>query len=144
MMLKATFCATLLSLALILGISPAFAKTAVFEIKGDPSIPKALITRDPVSVWQNYPLLKRIASCESWGTPYKEPRQFLSDGSVLKGVINPTDIGLAQINEPTWGTTAKKLGYDIYTADGNLKMAIYIYDHYGSSPWVYSEGCWNK
>jgi hypothetical protein len=49
-----------------------------------------------------------MASCESWGDPNKEPRQFLPDGSVLRGFPNPQDIGLAQINVPTWGKIATK------------------------------------
>lgn len=72
-----------------------------------------------------------------------EPRQF-KDGKVLLGYPNPNDVGLAQINEPTWGATAKRLGFDIYTAQGNLAMAKWIFNTYGSAPWKYSEGCWGK
>jgi len=72
------------------------------------------------------------------------PREFLPDGSVLKGYPNPHDIGLAQINEPTWGKKAKELGYDIYTYQGNLMMAKWIFDHQGSKPWNWSKGCWGQ
>ena len=47
----------------------------------------------------------------------------------------------AQINLPIWGKTAKQLGFDLYTYDGNLEMAKWIFDHYGSKPWTYSKGC---
>jgi hypothetical protein len=40
-------------------------------------------------------------------------RQFLPDGSVLRGFPNPQDIGLAQINVPTWGKIATKLSFDL-------------------------------
>ena len=91
-----------------------------------------------------YALLKHITSCESWGDPNKEPREFLPDGSVLRGYPNPDDIGLAQINVPTWGKIAQQLGFNLYTYQGNLDMAKWIFDHYGSAPWKYSEGCWGK
>jgi hypothetical protein len=93
------------------------------------------------SDWVGYALLKHIASCESWGDPNKEPRQFLPDGSVLRGYPNPNDIGLAQINIPTWGAQAAELGLDLKTYEGNLGMAKWIFDHYGSAPWVYSQKC---
>lgn len=85
-------------------------------------------------IWANYSLLKHIASCENWGDPNKEPREFLPDGTVLRGYPNPNDVGLAQINVPTWGATAKQLGFDLDTYQGNLDMAEWIFDHYGSAP----------
>jgi hypothetical protein len=95
-------------------------------------------------IWAGFALLKHIASCESWGDPNKEPREFNASGTVLRGYPNPNDIGLAQINIPTWGTTAKALGFDLYTYQGNLDMAKWIFDHYGSGPWKYSKGCWGQ
>lgn len=95
-----------------------------------------------LSDWEGYRLLERIASCESWGDPNKEPRQFLPDGSVLHGEINSDDIGMAQINAPIWGAKAVYLGFDIYTSEGNLGMAKWIFDHYESQPWFWSEKCW--
>jgi hypothetical protein len=94
--------------------------------------------------WAGYALLKHIASCESTGNVNGVPRQFLPNGSVLRGYPNPDDIGLAQINLPTWGATAQKLGLNIYTYDGNLAMAKWIFNHYGSGPWKYSKGCWQS
>jgi hypothetical protein len=95
-------------------------------------------------VWAGYALLKRITSCESWGDPDKEPREFAENGSVLHGYPNPNDIGLGQINVPTWGKTAQQLGFNLYTYEGNLNMAKWIFNHYGPAPWKYSEGCWGK
>jgi hypothetical protein len=94
------------------------------------------------AIWTNYPLLKHITSCESWGDPNKEPREFDASGTVIRGYPNPNDIGLGQINLPTWGTKAKELGFDLYTYQGNVAMSKWIFDHYGSAPWKYSEGCW--
>ena len=84
------------------------------------SQPKNLVESQ---IWQSRPLLKHIASCESWGDPNKEPREFTANGQVLHGYPNPEDIGLAQINLPTWGATAAKLGFNLYTYQGNLNMA---------------------
>jgi hypothetical protein len=95
-------------------------------------------------IWAGYVLLKHITSCESWGDPNKEPREFGPDGKVLHGYPNPQDIGLGQINLPTWGEKAKELGFDLNTYDGNLGMSKWIFDHYGWKPWVYSESCWGS
>jgi hypothetical protein len=95
-------------------------------------------------VWVGYPLLKHIASCESWGDPNKEPREFLPDGSILRGYPNPDDIGLAQINAPLWAKTAEAHGWDIFTYQGNLAMAKWLFDQYGSKPWNWSKGCWGQ
>lgn len=104
------------------------------------------MTMTAPDIWAGYALLKRIASCESWGDPNKEPRQFLPNGSVLRGYPNPDDIGLAQINVPTWGGVAKKLGFNIYTYNGNLAMAKWIFDNDSQHQenWHWSEGCWGK
>jgi hypothetical protein len=94
-------------------------------------------------IWDGYPLLKMIGSCESNGDPNEEPRQFNTDGTLLRGYPNPNDVGAMQINVPTWGAKAKELGFDIYTYGGNIAMGKWIFDTYGSQPWKYSENCWH-
>jgi hypothetical protein len=121
-------------------LTPLIAHSAVYKVI-PASEPKNLVEGQ---IWAAYPLLKHIASCESWGDPNKEPREFNALGTVLRGYPNPNDIGLAQINLPTWGAKAKELGFDLYTYQGNLGMAKWIYDHYGSAPWKYSKGCWGQ
>lgn len=83
------------------------------------------------------PILKRIAACES------ETRQFNTDGTVLRGWMNPLDVGLMQINEKYHLSTATKLGYDIHTLEGNADYAKYLYDTQGVKPWVHSSHCWD-
>jgi hypothetical protein len=127
-------------------ITPAQAETAAISPARPPKIAQDTTSNPQGSndAWAGYALLKHIASCESWGDPNKEPRQFLPDGSVLHGFPNPNDIGLAQINAPIWQAKAESLGFDIFTYAGNLKMAKWIFDNYGSQPWYWSEGCWGK
>jgi hypothetical protein len=119
-------------------LTPLVARSAVYRVI-PASQPQNLVEGQS---WAGYTLLKHITSCESWGDPNKEPREFLPDGTVLRGYPNPEDIGLGQINIPTWGAKAKELGFDLYTYAGNLAMSKWIFDHYGSGPWKYSEGCW--
>ena len=80
----------------------------------------------------------RIAYCES------RDRQFDEDGKVLRGNINSYDMGRYQINTLHWAETAKKLGYDLSTEDGNEAMAFYLYQKFGTRPWQSSQKCWDK
>jgi hypothetical protein len=47
-----------------------------------------------------------------------------------------------QINERYQGPTAKLLGFDIYTVEGNIAYAKHLYEEQGSKPWQASAGCW--
>ena len=80
-------------------------------------------------------VLIKIAQCES-GLRQQNP-----DGSVLRGRQNPKDVGLFQINEDYWLEESKKVGYDIYTTDGNIAMAKYIYEKRGTRDWGWSKPC---
>ncbi len=84
------------------------------------------------------PILAEIAKCESTF------RQFDSHGNVIKGEKNKGDIGIMQINRYYHEGDAVKLGFDIYTFDGNLGYAKWLYDKYGDTPWVSSGKCWKK
>lgn len=91
-----------------------------------------------VPTMPDIPLLDKICKAESGD------RQFAADGSVLRGKVDPSDIGYCQINEPTWNDQARKLGYDIYTQDGNIAMAQWLFLRYGSQPWNASKPVWSK
>jgi hypothetical protein len=84
------------------------------------------------------PILVEIAKCESTF------RHFDKDGSVLRGKINKSDIGIMQINEFYHGNQAKELGLDLYSLEGNLIFAKYLYEKYGVQPWQSSASCWKK
>lgn len=86
--------------------------------------------------FRDSPDLVKIAYCES------TYRQFDKNGDVLQGRVNSDDIGIMQINRYYHGKTAIKLGYDIYSMEGNLGYAKWLYEHYGDRPWVHSKKCW--
>lgn len=78
----------------------------------------------------------RIAGCES------KFRQFDTNGQVLRGIQNPKDRGIFQVNEKYHLAASRALGYNIYTLQGNIAYAKYIYDHQGTQPWDWSKSCW--
>ncbi len=84
------------------------------------------------------PILAEVAKCESGF------QQFGRDGKVLRGMAVRKDVGLLQINEGYHGETAKALGYNIYSVDGNMAYAKYLYEKQGTDPWSASKKCWSK
>ena len=88
---------------------------------------------------ENYadtPILIEIARCESTFTHYDK------SGTLVRGKVNKADVGVMQINEKYHEETAKKLGLDIHTVEGNVAYAKYLYDKYGAEPWSASSPCW--
>lgn len=83
-------------------------------------------------------ILTKICFAESGG------RQFNKDGSVLRGRTTPSDIGICQINEAINNDLARKLGYDIFTEEGNKAFALYLFNHRGTEPWNASKANWLK
>lgn len=77
-----------------------------------------------------------VARCES------SFRQFANDGDVLR---NPESdaIGIFQILEGLHEQPAEKLGFDIFTSEGNIGYARKLYDSFGLSPWSPSSLCWD-
>lgn len=89
------------------------------------------------------PALKRVCSCESTGRPDREPTQFEADGvTVLRGRINNQDIGMCQVNLKYHKVSADKLGLDLFTEEGNIKYANWLYKNEGLTPWNWSRACW--
>lgn len=80
----------------------------------------------------------KISYCESrW-------RQYDKQGKPLRGMHNPDDVGLFQINENYHLSRANKLGYDIYSTEGNIDYAMWLLANEGSKPWRWSKPCWSK
>ena len=84
------------------------------------------------------PVLADIAQCES------HFKQFDKDGSIHRGRVNKSDLGIMQVNEYYHGKTAERLGIDLYTIQGNLAYARYLYEQKGPGPWISSKPCWGK
>lgn len=84
------------------------------------------------------PIMIEIARCES------RFKQFDKDGSIHRGVVNASDLGVMQVNEYYHGKAADKLGLDLYTIQGNVAYAKYLYDKEGTQPWSSSSPCWSK
>lgn len=81
------------------------------------------------------PVMIAIAQCES------AFRQYNSNGSVLRGG-NGSVVGVYQISELHL-SKARALGMDIYSVDGNLAFARWLYQKDGIDPWMSSFPCWN-
>lgn len=95
------------------------------------SIKAALIAR----FGADHPLIN-IAACES------KFRQYDEDGNAVRGLINPLDRGVFQINEHYHLARATSLGIDILTLEGNMDYAELLYKEQGTDPWNWSKPCW--
>jgi len=99
----------------------------------DPKTKKAV-----ESYFSDNPILVHIAFCES------SFRQTDKDGNVLRGTVLSEDVGVMQINERYHKTQSEKLGYDIYTLEGNMAYAKWLYEREGAKPWMSSSKCWSN
>jgi len=86
--------------------------------------------------FENYPVMAEVAKCES------RFRHFKKDGDIIRGEINRADVGVMQINERYHGKTAAWLGINLYTLEGNVQYATYLFEKEGTSPWLASSKCW--
>ena len=78
--------------------------------------------------FSDVPVMIDIARCES------NFRQFNDSGSVLRGGGGDF-IGIFQISERTHSDSAKVLGFDLETVEGNMGYSKYLYKQSGASPW---------
>jgi hypothetical protein len=90
------------------------------------------------SYFSDTPVLAEIARCES------QFRQTDKSGRVIRGKSNRYDVGIMQINELYHLDRAEILGYDIYSKEGNLAFARYLYEKEGARPWMASSPCWAR
>lgn len=111
------------------------------SVKPDPNTNKKPISATEERVreyFQDIPVLIDVAYCESRFV------QFNPNGSVMRGRVNPDDVGVMQINETYHLATARKLGLNLNTLEGNMAYGRYLYETFGTDPWVHSAPCWNK
>jgi hypothetical protein len=105
------------------------------------SAPKRVVVRVEDKVrefFYDIPELVYVAKCES------QFRQHTPDGQVLRGRVNSLDVGVMQINEYYHKEESKKRGFDIYTLNGNMAYAKWLYEKEGLTPWLSSSPCWGK
>lgn len=88
--------------------------------------------------FSDIPVMIRIAGCESHFSHTGK------NGKIIRGIANPDDVGVMQINEQYHLEQSKKLGYDIYTLEGNMAYGRYLYEQFGARPWLASSACWSK
>lgn len=88
--------------------------------------------------FEDIPMLVKICKAESGG------KQFKANGDVVRGMVNPSDIGYCQINEYINNDEARRLGYDIYTEKGNKEYAVHLFLTRGTEPWNSSRHLWCK
>ena len=88
----------------------------------------------PKPIVSQYTVLEAIARCEG-------VTQFKSDGTLVRGYVNPQDVGKFQINEKYHLADSIRMGYDIYTLEGNTAYAEYLYRTQGVKPWSASAKC---
>ncbi len=80
----------------------------------------------------NDPIMVEVARGESG------LKQWHDNGKVVRGIVDPDDTGLLQINKRYWGEEAKRLGLDFENnIEDNVKMARHIADTQGITAWVY-------
>lgn len=85
-----------------------------------------------LSVFPDAPIMVQVCKGESG------LRHWKNDGSVVRGIVDPDDTGLCQINKRYWKKEAEKLGLDFENSiEDNVKMARHIYDTQGITAWVY-------
>lgn len=113
--------------------------SARIEEKATTTIPTSKELEKKVkSYFKDNPILIEIARCES------SFRQYDTNGDVLRGTVNKSDLGLMQINEYYHGISADKLGFDLETPEGNMAYARYLYEREGGQPWKASSNCWKS
>ena len=84
-------------------------------------------------------VMTRIAICESGNKHTDKNGQVLMKTNDNKSV----DVGVMQINS-LWFKKASDMKLDLTKEADNRKFADYLYQNYGTEPWVWSKPCWNK
>jgi hypothetical protein len=90
------------------------------------------------SYFSDIPVLIQIARCESTF------RHALADGTILRGKVNPADIGVMQINMRYHAEKARELGLDLADMYDNMAYARDLYTRQGTKPWGASASCWSS
>lgn len=113
--------------------APAVEEAKVIDI-GDTKEIEKYVSR----YFSDIPIMVDIAWCES------RFRHVGKTGSVIRGEINRSDLGVMQINEYYHGDAADTLGLDLLEFGDNMAYARYLFEKEGTTPWLSSSPCWGK
>ncbi len=121
------------------GVRSETALVSAMELEVPQSAKKQSDTELKVRAYfSDIPVLIEVARCESTF------RHVDKHGNLLRGSVTPDDLGVMQINEYYHGDSAKRLGLDITTLNGNMEYARHLYNMYGTDPWSASVKWWKK
>lgn len=109
--------------------------TVEVAVKSSPLLNTELIVR---SYFEDIPVMIQIARCESGF------RHTLKDGSVLRGVVDPADTGVMQINKRYHDAKATTMNLNLDDIYNNMAYARHLYETQGTRPWNASAACWNN
>lgn len=113
--------------------------TAIADVPDDPLICTGTEKEVIECLLVDYPPLLAIAQCES-GLRHIDQ----TTGKVLRGLIDPDDTGVLQINKRYHLAQAEQMGLDIEKLEDNVKYGIWLYEKEGKKPWQASGTCQTK
>jgi hypothetical protein len=90
----------------------------------------AAVEKEVRAYFADIPVMIDIARCES------KFRQFTDSGNVLRGGLSGGMVGIFQLFESIHTKTAKNLGFNLLTIEGNLGYARHLYTESGTTPWA--------
>lgn len=98
-------------------------------------------TKSPsVSSLEQMPqVLLDISWCES-----RDRQERVGYNKRADGTVWSRDIGRWQINDYYHAETARRMGFDIYTEEGNALYALVLYNTNGTRDWNASKPCWSN
>ena len=91
---------------------------------------RAVVEKLVREYFADIPVMIEIARCES------NFRQFTDSGLVMRGGNGGVMVGVFQFFESVHAKTARALGFDITTIEGNLAYARHLYKQEGTTPWI--------
>ena len=123
----------------VVSIISVVAQTCTVEAKRQKqTLQGSLQVREQVRVaFARIPIMIKIAKCESGF------RQYSGRGVPLKNA-DSSATGTFQLMYSLHYKTAKKLGFNINTTEGNIGYAKYLYRAKGTRPWRESKQCWGQ
>jgi len=116
------------------GTPTDLSQSETFEVAKNPETLEVYVEE----YFADTPVLADIAWCES------RMRHHNKNGDILRGEVDSDDIGVMQINTRYHQEKADELGIDIYSLNGNLEYATYLYEKQGVKPWKASMKCWGR